>query len=129
MIIENNRWDSGRRNRFPTTQRNIYTICHMSTGETYLIPDRSLCAVVAHLSKGLRIRTAWPVSGIDYTAAGALLRGPAGSTLRCRYVIVTASLRMLQLNVPSFSPPLPSATALAVQRLRMSNAIKVPSSY
>lgn len=96
-----------------------------NTGETYLIPDRSLRAVVGHLSKGLRIRTGWPVAGIEYTAGGALLRGPAGSVLRCRYAVVTVSLRMLQLNVPCFSPPLPRATALAVQRLRMSNAIKV----
>ncbi len=77
------------------------------------------------MAKNLHIRTNWPVTAIEYSAGGALVRGPAGAVVRCRYVVVTASLRMLQLNQPSFVPPLPAPVARAVQRLRMSNAIKV----
>ena len=49
-------------------------------GDTYLVLDRSLQALVQHLSRTLEKNTLlqWPVSRIEHSAAGARLYGPSG---------------------------------------------------
>ncbi|EIE19221.1 amine oxidase [Coccomyxa subellipsoidea C-169] len=106
MITENQRWDSG---------------------DTYLILDRPLQALVQHLSKGVEnnIQLQWPVSRIEYGPEGAKLYGPSGSVVQCRRVIVTVPIMMLQQERIIFSPPLPAEKTAAISRIKMSNAVKV----
>ena len=49
-------------------------------GETYLILDRPLAAVVQHLHKRVEQNTQlrWPVSKIEHSSAGAKIYGPSG---------------------------------------------------
>ncbi|CAL8464484.1 g4019 [Coccomyxa elongata] len=106
MITENQRWDSG---------------------ETYLILDRPLAAVVQHLHKAVEQSTqlGWPVSKIEHSSAGAKLYGPSGNAVECRHVIVTVPILMLQQERLRFSPPLPADKRGAISRVKMSNAMKV----
>lgn len=72
----------------------------LHAGESYLLLDRSLRHLVAHLAAPLaeRLRTSWPVSLVDWRPAEgrsgsdgggnggggrATLHGPAGQTLSC----------------------------------------------
>ena len=45
--------------------------------------------------------------------------------LRCRYAVVTCALAVLQRGDVAFHPPLPAAKLAALDRVKMSNAIKV----
>ncbi|WIA08987.1 hypothetical protein OEZ85_008401 [Tetradesmus obliquus] len=104
MITENNKWDSG---------------------ETYLILDKPMSALVDGLRAGLTIRTGCPITSITYSPAGALLTGPNGLRLGARKVVITASLAVLQQGRISFSPALPEPKAAAIKRLRFGNAAKI----
>jgi len=95
------------------------------SGETYLIMDQPMSAVVDKLRKGLSIRTNCPITSITYDSSGAVLTGPAGVRLGARKVIITAPLGVLQAGCIQFSPQLPAAKLAAVSRLRMGNAAKV----
>lgn len=106
MITENNRWDSG---------------------ETYLILDKPMSALVDELRRGLTIRTGCPITSITHSPAGAVLTGPTGVRLAARKVVVTASLAVLKQGKIQFSPALPAAKTTAIQRLRFGNAAKVGS--
>ena len=96
-------------------------------GETYLLLDRSLQSLVNQLAQPLagNVQLDWPVHKISYGQDGATLHGPHGKRKRCRKVLVTASLAVLQAGIIAFEPPLPQAKAGALSRLRMTNAIKV----
>lgn len=97
------------------------------SGETYLVPDRPLSALVGHLAAGVpTIRTRWPVERVCVDDDGdcVALTGPAG-TLRARRVIITIPLALLQRNRVAFDPPLPPAKAAAIARLRVGAAIKL----
>ncbi len=48
-----------------------------------------------------------------------------GRRVRCKAVIVTVPIRILQDNVISFNPPLPAPKQGALQRIKMGNVIKV----
>lgn len=52
----------------------------MCAGETYLILDRPLRAVLQHLARGLEesLLLDWPVSAIEHDSHGATLYGPSG---------------------------------------------------
>ena len=106
LITENRLWDSG---------------------ETYLVPDRPLSALVDHLAAGVpTIRARWPVERVCANDKGEYveLTGPAG-TLRARRVIMTIPLALLQRNRVAFDPPLPPAKTDAIARLRVGAAIKL----
>lgn len=45
--------------------------------------------------------------------------------IRCRHVVVTVPITVLQREDITFSPPLPQLKQQAIQRVKMSNAIKV----
>ena len=45
--------------------------------------------------------------------------------MRCRHAIVTCPLAVLQRGDVAFHPPLPAAKLAALDRVKMSNAIKV----
>jgi hypothetical protein len=110
MITENQRWDSGGTPALllTLTQQHVAS-CLLSTsfsmpvlslltpllsavmkrlflclaGETYLVLDRSLKAVVQHLAAGLEDNMAleWPVHRIDYSLSGAKLFGLSGEAI------------------------------------------------
>ena len=45
--------------------------------------------------------------------------------IRCQHVVVTVPITVLQREDITFSPPLPQLKQQAIQRVKMSNAIKV----
>ena len=96
-------------------------------GDTYLLLDRSLQALIDHMARPLKhcIQTSWPVHSINYSQDGATLHGPNGRRKDCRKVLVTASLAVLQRGGIAFQPQMPQAKRAALGRLKMSNAIKV----
>lgn len=118
-----------------------YTLCNLScpahvaqhaslcAGETYLVLDRSLGEVVRHMARPLatNIRVNWPVYRVQYSASGATLTGPSGQKLRCRHLVLTVPLLILQRNYITFQPPLPPQKLGAISRVKMSNAVKVSS--
>lgn len=106
MVEENRRWDSG---------------------ETYLIPDRSFSHLVEALSRGLSIRTNYPVERLEYGGpeGGVRLHCSGGRSIRAKRVLVTVPLKVLQDNVLNFSPPLPAPKLAAIHRVKMGNAVKI----
>lgn len=95
------------------------------SGETYLILDKSMSALVDNLRQGVSIRTGFPITAIKYDHTGAVLSGPNGVKLGARKVIITAPLAVLQAGKINFTPGLPASKAAAIKRLRMGNAAKV----
>ncbi|GLI62385.1 hypothetical protein VaNZ11_005004 [Volvox africanus] len=113
MIEENRGWDSG---------------------ETYLLMDRSMGAVITHLARGANIKTSWVVSSIAYGGGdqpGASVRvcSADGRVVRCGAVLVTVPVTILQQGAITFSPPLSAAKTAALSRVRMGNVIKVVLSF
>eukprot|EP00891_Asterochloris_glomerata_P008389 jgi/Astpho2/8389/e_gw1.00122.39.1_t len=106
LVLENRNWESG---------------------DTYLVLDRSLRDVAAHLAASVQsnIRLRWPVTFIRRDAGGVTLQGPPGRQVRCRHVVVTCPLAVLQRGDVAFRPPLPAPKLAALDRVKMSNAIKV----
>lgn len=102
---------------------------HWEYGEEYLVLDRPLSALVDRLREGLDVRTAHQVSFIQYGASkekgGVAVRCTNGEVFVCEHVVVTVPITILQAGEIAFDPPLPSAKAEAIQRLKMSNALKV----
>lgn len=83
------------------TQSQILTKHHHSwdSGETYLLADQSIRAVVDKLAEGLDILTGFPVVSVEYSAGGALLRCADGRELRAKKVVITAPLKVGALCV------------------------------
>ncbi|KAK9804891.1 hypothetical protein WJX72_010512 [[Myrmecia] bisecta] len=106
MITENRRWDSG---------------------ETYLVLDRSLRSIVEHLAEDLHgsVRLSCPIHRIEHSAHGALLHGPEGVRIACQHVVVTVPVSLLQREQIVFAPALPEEKLAAIQRVKISNAVKV----
>ena len=74
--------------------------CSWDSGETYLITDRCLTSFLAKMAQGLDVRTRCPVERIEYGGPewGVRLHCSGGRKIRCKRVIVTASLRILQVS-------------------------------
>ncbi|DBA73197.1 TPA: hypothetical protein ACH3X1_011273 [Trebouxia sp. C0004] len=106
MITENRKWDSG---------------------EDYLVLDCPLSDLVKHIAKDLnrQIHCNCPVSRIEHDSNGALIRLYGGRQIRCKHVLVTVPITVLQREEITFVPPLPQLKQQAIQRVKMSNAIKV----
>ena len=96
-------------------------------GEEYLVLDKPLSALTNHLrtSSGVRVLTQWPVVSIDYSKPIIRVRSQYSKTIHCTRVIITVPLKMLQQEDIHFVPRLPTSKQGAIDRLRMSNAIKV----
>ncbi|KAJ9516342.1 hypothetical protein QJQ45_001045 [Haematococcus lacustris] len=102
-------------------------------GESYLQMDRSMGEVAKALAQGVCVRTSCPVNLISYSPQGTDGNSSSSVTLhcadnrriRCRAVIITASLRILQDGVLQFSPPLPERKQQAISRIRMGNVVKI----
>jgi monoamine oxidase len=76
----------------------------------------------------VQIRTSCPVTRIDYNGSGdsrVTLTCQNGRRVRCKAVIVTVPIRILQDGVIAFTPPLPAPKQGALQRIKMGNVIKV----
>ena len=54
-----------------------------------------------------------------------MLTSVGGKRLRCRHVLVTVPITILQRQDILFKPPLPSAKMAAIERIKMGNAVKV----
>ena len=98
-------------------------------GDSYLLLDRSLQALIEHIAAPVRDRilTSWPVSSVEQSAhldGPLIVQGPGGQQLACRRVIVTVPLPVLQRGQLTFSPPLPQRKQEALARLRIGNAVK-----
>lgn len=106
--------------------------------QPYLIMDGALGGFVDRLSKGLNIRTACPVECVQYTtqqrhgwdsSSGTqpevVLHCANGDKIRCRRVLVTVPLKVLQDKVINFEPSLPDFKQVAIDRVRMGNAVKI----
>lgn len=89
--------------------------------------DRSLSGLVEHIGRSTNAKTLldWPVTRIEYSRSGAVLTSHSGRKLRCRHVIITVPIAVLQREDILFRPPLPQYKRAAIQRVKMSNAIKV----
>ncbi len=70
------------------------------SGETYLIADRCVSKLVEALSRGLSVRTGCPVERVEYGGPefGVRLHCAGGRKIRCKRVIVTVPLRVLQVG-------------------------------
>lgn len=99
------------------------------SGETYLLADQSMRAVVDKLAEGLTIVTGLPITRVEHGPGGVTLRTACGRALRARAAVITASLGVLQSGKVEFAPPLPEAKRAAISRLRMGNAAKVVCAF
>lgn len=71
----------------------------------------------------------WPVHSIDYSNHEAMVRGSGGRQIRCKKVVVTVPILSLQRGDILFKPPLPPEKVSAIERIQMSNAVKVSSHH
>ena len=117
LITENRRWDAG---------------------EAYLVSDRPLSDVAAHMAVRLPagcVRTGWAVAGVRVVGGGGegtghepssvVLTGPGGQTLTASTAIIAVPLAVLKAGRIAFDPPLPPAKRGAMARLRVGQACKV----
>ena len=80
----------------PDLQQHCLSHLAACAGDTYLVLDRSLRDVAAHLAASVQssIRVRWPVTSIRHDAGGVTLQGPAG---RC--ASLDSLLRQLALQI------------------------------
>ena len=86
-------------------------------GPDYLFPQ-GYEALVAALLDGAEIRAGEPVSRIEYGPAGVAALTD-GNRHEADFLVMTASLGVLQSGAITFDPPLPAAQRAAVQGLGM----------
>ena len=104
---------------------------HWKYGEKYLLLDRSLNEVVDKLAEDLDVVTDWQVRRVDCIPSahpGAWrceVTNQRGDRLRCRTLIVTAPLAVLQRGDIRFDPPLPADKRGAMSRVKMGAVMKV----
>ena len=96
-------------------------------GEDYLVLDRSVSRVVDHLGRttDANLLLDWPVHSIEYTAEGATLTSFGGRQLRCSRLVITVPITSLKEGGMLFKPALPFWKTGAIDRIQMSNAVKV----
>ena len=99
----------------------------LQAGEEYLLLDRSVSRVTDHIgrSSNANLLLDWPVNSIEYSKQGATVRGSGGRQIRCGKVIITVPILALQQGDILFKPALPPAKCSAIDRIKMSNAVKV----
>lgn len=92
--------------------------------ETDYLVAEGLGTLVAEAGRGLPLRLATPVTGIDWSGDGVIVETPAGA-LRARACIVTVSTGVLRAGAIRFTPALPDRTAEAIDRLPMGLLTKI----
>ena len=100
---------------------------HDAVGEEYLVLDRPLSVLTEHLAKdsSAEIILSCPVVCIQRSGSRVLVTCGRGRQISCEYVILAVPLRILQRGDILFQPQLPVWKQKAIQRLKMSNAVKV----
>ena len=95
-----------------------------------MLLDRSVSRVTDHIGRSTdaNLLLDWPVHSIEYSSHGASLRGSGGRQIRCGKVIITVPVLALQQDDILFKPPLPQEKRSAIERIQMSNAVKVSTS-
>jgi monoamine oxidase len=118
LITENRRWNAG---------------------EAYLVSDRPLADVAAHMAAKLPaqcVRLEWPVSAVEVVSgfcggdSGAVttsvcLVGPGGARVTATTAIMAVPLAVLQAGCIAFTPPLPPEKAAGFSRVRVGHAMKI----
>ncbi|KAJ1619998.1 hypothetical protein T492DRAFT_1081337 [Pavlovales sp. CCMP2436] len=102
-------------------------------GEEYVVlADGSVLSdAMAHLAKGLDVRTGFVAQLVDWGARAAdgsrrvRVVGACGREVLAKRLIVTVPLACLQRRALGFSPPLPAPKRLAIERVHVGNALKV----
>ena len=99
----------------------------LQAGEEYLLLDRSVSRVTDHIGRSTdaNLLLSWPVHSIEYSGHGAVIKGSGGRQIRCRKVVITVPVLALQRGDIVFKPPLPPEKISAIERIQMSNAVKV----
>lgn len=95
-----------------------------SSTDTDLPIGEGLGALVAHLGRNLPIRTAAPVSAVDWSRATVRVTTAAG-TLRCRHVLLTVPSNVLGSGAIAFTPALPIDKQTAIAQLPQGTNEKV----
>ena len=74
--------------------------CSWDCGETYLIVNKCFSGLIHDMARGINIRTSCPVERVEYGGPdwGVRLHCAGGRKLRCKRVIVTVPLRILQVR-------------------------------
>lgn len=95
-----------------------------------MLLDRSVSRVTDYIGRSTdaNLLLDWPVHSIEYSIHGASLRGSGGRQIRCGKVIITVPILALQRDDILFKPPLPPEKRSAIERIQMSNAVKVSTS-
>lgn len=136
-ILENRKWDSGDTlfRKLPLSwtvplNTNVER-SYLSAGETYLVLDRSLSKVVQHIGNSLSAQTLlnWPLHRVELSPGSVALTSLRGERLRCRHLVLTLPLAILQRGDVLFRPPLPEHKLGALSRIKMSNAVKVVAAH
>lgn len=95
-------------------------------GEAYLVfDDCSTADIVRHLERNLDIRTECQVTRIRYDSDGVRIQCQNGRELHVDRVIVTVPVTVLQRKDIDFLPPLSAEKQLAIDTVRMENALKI----
>lgn len=81
--------------------------------------------VVAHLARGLAIRTGCPVARVGWAPDGAVVELAGGEALRARRVVVTVPVGALQAGRLAFAPELPEAKRAALGAIPMGHVTKL----
>lgn len=95
-------------------------------GDTYLILDRPLSAIIDYLTQGLKeVLLDWPVKLVEYTTDGVKLQNENGEVVMAEYAILTVPVSILQQGTVTFTPPLPQPKLRAIKSIGMSSCVKV----
>ena len=100
---------------------------HWAYGEKYLVlKGACLQDAMDTLARGLDVRTNWKAQCVRKLSTGRIeVAGSHGQSVVARGAIVTVPLPVLQRRELQFEPPLPSAHAGAIEKVKMGSALKV----
>ncbi len=90
-----------------------------------VLPDGGYAALVEPLARGLDIRLGDAVTDVAYDREGVQVTTASGEVHAGSHVIVTTPVGILQRDVISFSPALPSEKREAIDAVEMSSLEKV----
>ncbi len=94
------------------------------SGDIDLPIREGMGALIAHLARDLPVRTATPVTAIDWSQKGVRVTTSTG-TLRCEQIVITVPTNVLASGSITFTPPLPEAKQTALAQLPMGSCEKV----
>lgn len=113
LIIEDRNWESG----------DDYLVVRDKNGIGKII-EEMIKDMTIHYNWIAKKVTYFP-STQDFENFPVLVENSRGGYIRCRKVIVTASLGVLKEGLIEFSPPLPVSKQKAIERIGFAKAIKI----